>query len=347
MVDPLLSLIVGALVLALVIVLFWPVRGLAWRWARGRQAADRVRVEDALKHLWDGEYRRQPSSLSSLAGTLGLSGRAAAELVERLERLELVALDAEGLRLTDAGRREALRVVRIHRLWERYLADETGLDAARWHAEAERLEHRTSAEQADRMEAVLGYPRFDPHGDPIPMGDGEVPPAQGVPLTALRPGEVAEIIHVEDEPEAVFAQIAAAGLAPGGRVRLLESTPGRLRIAADVDEIVLAPVVAANLTVQRLEQEVDRRPAVPLSALAPGESAEVVGIAPACRGVQRRRLFDLGVVPGTVVANELSAPGGDPTAYRIRGALIALRREQADLIHVHRREVPGAERKAS
>src|SRR5690606_8195040 len=125
------------------------------------------------------------------------------------------------------------------------------------------------------------------------------------------------------------------------------SSPGRLRIAADVDEVVLAPVVAANLTVLRTEEEVDRRPAVPLSSLAPGESAEVVGIAPACRGAQRRRLFDLGVVPGTMVASELTASGGDPTAYRIRGALIALRREQADLIHVHRGEAPEAERRAS
>lgn len=347
MIDPLLALVLGTLALALGIFLFWPERGLAWRWVRGREAADRVRVEDALKHLWDGEYRRQPSTLSSLAGTLGLSGRAAAELVERLERLELVTLDAAGLSLTDAGRREALRVVRIHRLWERYLADETGLDAAKWHSEAERLEHRTSVEEADRLEAALGFPRFDPHGDPIPMGDGELPPAHGVPLTALAPGEVAEIVHVEDEPEAVFAQIAAAGLAPGTRVRVLDSSPGRLRIAADVDEVVLAPVVAANLTVLRLEEEVDRRPAVPLSSLAPGESAEVVGIAPVCRGAQRRRLFDLGVVPGTVVASELTASGGDPTAYRIRGALIALRREQADLIHVHRGESNGAERKAS
>ncbi len=74
----------------------------------------------------------------------------------------------------------------------------------------------------------------------------------------------------------------------------------------------------------------------PLSALAPGERGEVVALAAACRGLQRRRLLDLGVVPGTLVTSELRGPSGDPTAYRIRGALIALRREQADTVYVQR-----------
>jgi len=62
----------------------------------------------------------------------------------------------------------------------------------------------------------------------------------------------------------------------------------------------------------------------------------VVGIAAGCRGPERRRLLDLGVIPGTVVAAEMRSPAGDPVAYRIRGALVALRREQADLIHIAR-----------
>ena len=75
-----------------------------------------------------------------------------------------------------------------------------------------------------------------------------------------------------------------------------------------------------------------------LSSIAPGESAEVVALAATCRGAQRRRLLDLGLVPGTRVTSELRGPSGDPTAYRIRGALIALRRDQAHHIFVHRRE---------
>ena len=337
MVDPLVSLIVVTLVLALIVGLFWPSIGLAWRWRRGLAASDRVEVEDALKHLWDGEYRQRPATLESLAGSLGLSGRAAAELVDRLGRLGLLHHDDSALHLTSDGRREALRVIRIHRLWERYLADETGLDAREWHAHAERREHGTSDQQADALAATLGYPRFDPHGDPIPMPSGEVPPHQGMPLTQLLADQVAEIVHIEDEPEAVFAQIAAAGLVPGMRVRVLDRSPQRIRIEAETDEVVLAPVVAANVTVLLIEAPSSVTATSRLSALALGESAEVVALAASCRGAQRRRLLDLGLVPGTRVTSELRGPSGDPTAYRIRGALIALRRDQASHIFVHKR----------
>ena len=71
-----------------------------------------------------------------------------------------------------------------------------------------------------------------------------------------------------------------------------------------------------------------------MSALQPGEAAQVTGISALCRGLERRRLLDLGIVPGTFVEAELRSPSGDPTAYRVRGGLLALRREQADLIHV-------------
>ncbi|MEZ5289368.1 MAG: metal-dependent transcriptional regulator [Vicinamibacterales bacterium] len=334
--DPLLSLLflVGALVLA--VGLFWPATGLAWRWRRGLVASDRVDVEDALKHLWDGEYRQRPATLESLAGALGLSGRSAADLVDRLGRLDLVEHDEATLRLTPEGRREALRVIRIHRLWERYLADETGLDAREWHAHAERREHGTTPQQAEALAATLGHPRYDPHGDPIPMPSGELPPHQGLLLTQLRTDQVAEIVHIEDEPEAVFAQIVALGLVPGMRVRLLDRSPNRLRVQAETEEVVLAPVVAANITVLAIETDAEPEHMTRLSSLAPGETAAVVALAPSCRGAQRRRLLDLGLVPGTRVTSELTGPSGDPTAYRIRGALIALRSDQAAQIFVQK-----------
>lgn len=336
MLAPLPSLLIVLALLIAAAVVLWPGTGLAWRWRRGLAASDRVEVEDALKHIWDGEYRQRPATLESLAGALGLSGRAAADLVDRLGRLDLLDHDDGALHLTGDGRREALRVIRIHRLWERYLADETGLDAREWHAHAERREHGTSLQEAEAMAATLGHPRYDPHGDPIPMPSGEIPPHQGMPLTKLTADQAAEIIHLEDEPDAVFAQIVAAGLVPGMRVRLLERTPQRLRIQAETEEVVLAPVVAANVTVLPIEQPVEPSAMTRLSAIAPGDAAEVVALAATCRGAQRRRLLDLGVVPGTRITSELRGPSGDPTAYRIRGALIALRRDQAHHIFVNR-----------
>ena len=71
-----------------------------------------------------------------------------------------------------------------------------------------------------------------------------------------------------------------------------------------------------------------------LADLEPGRKAQIVSISRACRGTERRRLMDLGILPGTLVEAEVTSPGGDPTAYRIRGALIALRRQQAHYIHI-------------
>ncbi|HUU33375.1 MAG TPA: FeoA family protein, partial [Vicinamibacterales bacterium] len=111
---------------------------------------------------------------------------------------------------------------------------------------------------------------------------------------------------------------------------------------AETEEVVLAPVVAANVTVVPIDVAAEVTSMMRLSALAPGEAADVVALAASCRGAQRRRMLDLGLVPGTRVVSELRGPSGDPTAYRIRGALIALRRDQASHVYVHKRtEVPA------
>nr|MBP6669933.1 ferrous iron transport protein A [Gemmatimonadales bacterium] len=95
-------------------------------------------------------------------------------------------------------------------------------------------------------------------------------------------------------------------------------------------------VVADQVSAEPLAggEPLDERIHGSLAALRPGESAQVVRIAAACQGPARRRLLDLGVVPGTVITAEYASPGGDPVAYQIRGALIALRRVQAELIQV-------------
>jgi DtxR family Mn-dependent transcriptional regulator len=183
----------------------------------------------------------------------------------------------------------------------------------------------------------MGHPRYDPHGDPIPTAAGEIAPLQGRPLTELAVGELAEIIHVEDEPDAIYAQLVAEGLYPGMRVRVNESTPRRIAFEADAEEHVLAPVLAANLSVRPLPKEEEMRgPFGKLSGLAIGESARVAGLSKVVRGPERRRMLDLGLIPGTEVTAELLSAGGDPTGYRIRGALIALRREQAEQVQIER-----------
>lgn len=335
--HPAFALALGLFALAALAVLFWPVRGLFWRLLPRLYSSERVTVEDALKHFYDAEYRGVNASLHSLAGALEISGDRAAKLLGKLEERGLVEGSGGVPRLTDRGRREALQVLRIHRLWERYLSDETGLPPTEWHARADAREHRTAPEMADALARRMGEPRYDPHGDPIPTKHGEIAPAEGVPLGEFAVGEVGEIIHVEDEPESIYAELVAEGLSPGMRVRILETSPRKIRFATGSDEHVLAPVVAANLTVRRLEirpEEVG--PFDSLADLELGESGRIVRLSARCRGSERRRLLDLGLIPGTVVAAELCGAGGDPIAYRVRGALLALRRRQASLLYIDR-----------
>jgi DtxR family Mn-dependent transcriptional regulator len=121
------------------------------------------------------------------------------------------------------------------------------------------------------------------------------------------------------------------------QVRVLASGREAVRFEADGREHALAPVVADNVSIAALpEGQAIKVAADRMSALSPGQQGTVVGISAGCRGAERRRLMDLGLIPGTVVTAELQGPGGDPTGYRIRGAVIALRRQQADWIQIRR-----------
>lgn len=336
MIDPLLALGVAAGLGGLVALLFWPGRGLYRRRRRARRMSNRVYREDALKHIHKLEMKGRPPTLQSVAGALQLGLNETAHLIGDMETACLL-LHEDGIpHLTPQGREAALHIIRAHRLWERYLAEETGYGEADWHALAEQQEHGLSTAEVESLSARLGHPIYDPHGDPIPLPDGRLVPHGGEPLAGLAPDKPARIVHLEDEPETVYAQLVAEGLAPGMIVRVTGATPERVRFWANGDEHVLAPVVAANVFVRPLPAQETALAAngLSLADLKLGEGAEVTALSPGLRGQERRRLLDLGLLPGTKVTAELRSPGGSPTAYRIRGAMIALRDEQARLVKI-------------
>jgi DtxR family Mn-dependent transcriptional regulator len=208
-----------------------------------------------------------------------------------------------------------------------------------WHHEAERWEHRLDEAETERLARRMGQPVYDPHGDPIPTARGVLPGARGTALNDAVAGTTVAIIHLEDEPREVFERLLDVGLAPGATLRILEVMPGRIRFTLDGRETSLAAALARNVTVVAREESAEAGlPALTLADVGVGESALVVGIASACQGSQRRRLLDLGVVPGTLVRGIMASAAGDPVAYDIRGALIGLRRQQAGWIRVRRAE---------
>lgn len=340
--DPALALLGFGVLALLAALLWWPRRGLVWRWRQVGRSAERVLLEDGLKHLYTCEAAGHRCTTESLAGILGVPRGRAVEIVSRLEETALATHDGEGLSLTPEGRSYALRIVRTHRLWERYLADRTGVIPGEWHAAAEEAEHALSEEDVEGLASRMGHPLYDPHGDPIPTAAGELPPVRGVPLPTLNVGATARVVHIEDEPEELFRVLHAEGLRVGSRIRLEANAPEDVRLLVEGRELHLAAAAARNLTVERTPADDHDVDVERLDALRPGESAEVVRLAATVQGPSRRRLLDLGVVPGTVIRADLPSASGDPMAYRIRGALIALRRAQAHEILVRRTDAQVA-----
>jgi len=335
MIDPLTAIIYGLIIITTTLIIFLPRWGIISLLRRSQKNNERVLVEDALKHIYDSEANQLQTSAESLSKSLSITNDQAVKIVNRLDQMGLVEKKENSLLLTPEGRSYALRIIRIHRLLERYMADETSVKESEWHSEAEEKEHTISIEEANSLAAQLGNPLYDPHGDPIPTDSGELPEQKGISLPALKPGEFAIIIHIEDEPETVYEQIAAMGLFNGMQVRMIESSGTKIKFEADGEEYVLAPIIAANITVILLtEKEEIIKDFKTLSSLKMNEEAVVIGIAKSCRGQQRRRLMDFGLVPGTKIKPVIRSIGSDPTGYIIRGATVALRRKQSDQIYI-------------
>ena len=295
---------------------------------------ERILSEDLLKHVYSCQQNGHRPTITSIAGALQISPNEATLLVTKMADHNLLHLEDAEIYLTSGGQDYALQIIRAHRLWERYLADETGFHEAEWHDRADQQEHSLSPAEVEALSARLGHPTHDPHGDPIPTAKGHFVPHGGHPLTTLKNGNSARIVHLEDEPPIVYAQLVAEGLCPGLEIRLTEISPQRVCFWADGKEHILAPIVASNISVLPLKQPVEIEHLERLSSLKIGEKGQVVNISPACRGAERRRFMDLGILPGTVIKAEMVSPSGDPTAYRIRQALIGLRKEQADYINI-------------
>jgi DtxR family Mn-dependent transcriptional regulator len=295
----------------------------------------RERVEDALKHLLDRERNGRHATPESLGGTLDLPRAKVMSLIEDMENQGLLESRGTELNLTTDGERWALHVVRAHRLWERYLADEARMPLNKIHDEAQKREHNFTEAQLNELDAALGHPTHDPHGDPIPSREGKMDRAEGMPLTAWQVQSPARIVHLEDEPALAYQQILAAGLRLGQDIRIIEKNQNRYVLSDGENEYRLAPAVALNVHVSALpESELLKREAIPLAELVDAQHAEIVTLDDAVQGFTRRRFLDLGLTPGTKIYPELGNFFGDPRAYRVRGTLIALRKDQAAQIWV-------------
>src|ERR1700722_13591 len=163
-------------------------------------------VEDYTKAIYSLESRRdEPVSTKTLAERLEITPGSVSAMLRRLEELGLIThVPYRGVRLTEAGRRIALEVIRHHRLLESYLAEVLGMPWDRVHAEAEVLEHVLSDDLEELIADKLGHPTVDPHGDPIPTVEFELHEGETCGLVELPIGAEARFVRVSDSgPERV------------------------------------------------------------------------------------------------------------------------------------------------
>ncbi len=316
---------------------FWPKAGLLARYRAGQKAAARQQVEDALKSIFNLQQEKQELTEARLAAALGFSPAKTTALVQHMRDQDLIEQVGSIFSMTETGQRWAMHVIRAHRLWERYLADEARMPLPKIHQFAHQREHGMTPQEVNDLDAALGHPLFDPHGDPIPNAEGRLrEQASAHPLTEMQVGALGKITHLEDEPPLAYAQLLAIGLSVGQVVSVLTRTPDKIVLSDGEGEYTLAPAIAANVSMSTVEegQPAREESVVPLSQLKSQSAAEIVALDEACQGFTRRRFLDLGLTPGTKISPELDNAFREPRAYRVRGTLIALRNNQADMIWV-------------
>lgn len=185
-------------------------------------------VENYLKavHTLCRESPSGDAAMSKIAALVGVTTGTATTMIKRLAATKMVRYERfGGVTLTAAGQKIALDILRRHRLIETFLVQALKLDWSVVHAEAERLEHAVSPRVLDALDAMLGRPAFDPHGDPIPQPGDKHEAVRGRPLDECAAGQHLTIARITDENEQFLNFIARAGLRPGVRVVVTSVDP--------------------------------------------------------------------------------------------------------------------------
>ncbi len=212
-------------------------------------------IEDYLKAIYT--LQQQGAVTTSLLGEQrGSKPGSVTGMVKKLAEMNLVRhTPYQGVELTAAGERIALEVIRHHRLLELYLVEALGYSWDEVHEEAEKLEHHISEKLEARIAARLGHPSFDPHGDPIPTIDGELPQTDDLRLADLKVAERARIVRMRDQSAERLRYLADLGLVPGADVEVTASAPfdGPLSLRIGDETHALDRRMARTIEVERSE----------------------------------------------------------------------------------------------
>lgn len=214
------------------------------------------RSQDYLKAIWNiAEHSREPAQLGELAARVGQKNTTAAEAIRRLANKGLVENEPyRGVTLTASGRRLAVDMVRRHRLLETFLVRVLGYTWDEVHEDAELLEHSVSDRFLARIDAHLGHPERDPHGDPIPDTEGRVEKIDWISLAAVGAGESVTVEQANDHDPQLLRYLAAHDLVPGSILTVTgPPVAGMLKVEVAGRAVLLAESALGDIRVRRGE----------------------------------------------------------------------------------------------
>lgn len=218
-------------------------------------------IEDYIKSIHALEAETNKATTKRIAQRLGVKMASVTGMIKHLAAEGYVRhTPYRGATLTEQGRRVAVDMIRRHRLIELFLCKTLGLGWDEVDADAEVLEHAVSDRLIERIHEFLGRPAFDPHGSPIPMKNGSIPPSRGVPLDRLDIGERGTVVEVSDSEPEFLRYLTRLNIKIGSKVVLRERAPfnGPLTIAVGSKKNALGREACARIRV-RIEQPKSRR----------------------------------------------------------------------------------------
>ena len=209
-------------------------------------------IEDYVKAIYKLSLDNERVTPSHLADHVGVSSAAVTKMVKRLQELRLVYYArSKGLKLSPAGEKIALEVIRHHRLLELYLTEALGYSWDQVHQEAEKLEHVISEQFENQIEKMLDYPTHDPHGSPIPTRDGQIEARDLRLLSDLGPGQKGVIRQVSDDDAGMLSFLGGLGMYPGTGIEVVAKEPygGPLRIKVSGKDHAIGSQLAEHVFV--------------------------------------------------------------------------------------------------
>jgi DtxR family Mn-dependent transcriptional regulator len=178
--------------------------------------------ENYLKAIYKlQESNGETVATSTLAQVMGVHAPSVTDMLKRMAGKKLISYQkSKGFKLTEKGKQVAVDIIRRHRLWEVFLVDKLGFRWDEVHTIAEELEHIQSSPLVDKLDAYLGYPKADPHGDPIPDANGVLPKSRSVLLSSLKAGKAGKFTGVSDHSVSFLNYLDKMGISLGDTIKI-------------------------------------------------------------------------------------------------------------------------------